>query len=421
MNRQLSSQPPASGLMGTLLLAGGAGIVVSLAFVFTNLFRDHHAAFGTSSDGVVWGLPVATYVFFVLASTGLTFVASLAMVFGMRQYYAIAKRCVWLAVATLVAGFAVLAFELGHPFRMIWALPLSFQVRSPMNWMGVFYALYLVFLVLKFRRMNEEDWTSAGSRNLGVASLVSVIIAHATLGLLFGMIAARPFWFGSSVPIYFLLTALLSGVAFAMLATYAAYGFDRSRMPAPVQSLLASAMPGFFAVTLGITLVALGARTITGLWSNQEGFQAFDHMVASPWFHLEVWVGMALPLLLLVMRRTRTLPGVQVLSAALVLVALFIGRYEFIVGGQVVPIFKGAWAETFVAYTPSATEIMLTVLSVSIVLALYAAGERYLRLDAAPEPGPMLADDAAVVAAAAESLRRSQERAGREFVPSPGD
>lgn len=418
MNRQSSLESPARGLMGKLLMVGGAGIVMSLAIVLLNLVQDQHAAFGTSSDGVVWGLPVANYVFFVLASTGLTFVASLAMVFGMKQYYPIAKRCVWLAFATLVAGFTSVAFELGHPFRMLWAIPLSFQIRSPMNWMGVLYMSYLVFLLLKFRKVNAGDWASPTSRKLGVASFVTVILAHATLGLVFGMIAARPFWFGSIVPLYFLLTALLSGVAFAVLATYLAYGFDHSRMPAPVQSLLAGSMPGFFATVLGITLVAVVARTITGLWSNQEGFEVFDRMVASPWFHLEIWAGMVLPFILLVAPATRTAPGAQIASAALVLVAIFIGRYEFVVGGQVVPMFKGAWIGEFAAYTPSLTEILLTVLSTSIVVALYAAGERYLRLDAAPESGGALVDEAAAAAA----LRSSQaERVRPQYAPSTGD
>ena len=47
------------------------------------------------------GLPPATYVFFVLTSTGLTFVVSLATVFNFEQFYPIAKRCIWLAISTL--------------------------------------------------------------------------------------------------------------------------------------------------------------------------------------------------------------------------------------------------------------------------------------------------------------------------------
>lgn len=418
MNRQSSVQSSGNGLMGALLLAGTAGIVVSLGIVLANLSQDHHAAFNTSSDGVVWGLPVVSYVFFVLASTGLTFVASLAMVCGLKQYYPIAKRCVWLAVATLIAGFVSLAFELGHPFRLLWAVPLGMQFKSPLNWMGALYLLYLGFLVLKFRKVHAEDWTSPASRGLGVASLVSVIVAHATLGLAFGMIATRPFWFGGSLPIYFLLTALLSGVAFAVLATYAAYGFDRSRMPAGVQSLLEGAMPAFFATALGITLVAVAARAITGVWSNQDGFQAFDQMVASPWFHFEIWVGMLVPLLLLVAPGTRKAPGVQIMCAVLVLVSLFIGRYEFVVGGQSVPVFKGLAGGDFAAYTPSATEVLLFVLSASIVVALYAAGEKYLRLDATPDSAAV--DEAAALLAAAAARDDAAAKA-RQLSPASAD
>lgn len=418
MNRQSSHQQPANGLMGALLLLGGVGIVASLAIVLTNLSQEGHSAFGTSSDGVIWGLPVATYIYFALASTGLMFVASLAMVFGMKQYYPIAKRCVWLSLATLIAGFAALAFEIGHPFRMLWALPTSFQIRSPLNWMGVFYAACVVLLIVKFRLVNRGDWESAGSRRLAVASLVFEVLAASTLGLAFGMIGARPFWFGGVVPVYFLLTALLSGVAIAVLATYASYGFDRLRMPAPVQSLIGGSLPAVFATVLGITLVAVAARTISGLWSHQDGFQAFNQMVASPWFHLEVWVGMLLPFLLLVLPGTRTSAGAQIGSAALVLVAVFIGRYEFVVGGQVVPAFKGTWLGEFAQYTPSLTEMLLTVLSVSIVLALYGAGEKYLRLDAAPEVGKSLADEAAAVAA----LRNSQgDRPHPQYAPATAD
>lgn len=395
MNRQMQS--PAEGFLGTLLLMGGAAMLMSFGVVLFNLVQLGHAAFGTSSDGVVWGLPVATYIYFALASTGLMFVASLAMVFGIRDYYPIAKRCTWLALVTLVAGFTALAFELGHPFRLLWTLPLSFQVRSPLNWMGVFYAACVVLLVLKLRLLARDDWGSATSRRLATASLVMEILAAGTLGLAFSMIGARPVWFGSAVPLYFLLTAFTTGVALAVLATHAAYGLDRDRMPAPVKSLLGGAVPTLFATAVGITLLAIAARVVSGVWSNLDGMQVFDRMVASPWFHVEVWAGLALPLVLLLGPGTRKSPGAQVAASVLVLVALFIGRYEFVVDGQAVPVFKGTWMDEFASYTPSGTEVMITLLAASMVVTLYAFGEKYLRLDAAPASD----EDVAVRAAGA--------------------
>jgi Ni/Fe-hydrogenase subunit HybB-like protein len=76
--------------------------------------------------------------------------------------------------------------------------------------------------------------------------------------------------------------------------------------------------------------------------------------------------------------------GAQIGAALLVLVAMFIDRYLFVIGGQVVPVFKGAWVSGFVDYTPSLTEWMLVVMSISLCLAIYAFGEKKLRLTDAP-------------------------------------
>src|SRR5512134_1819586 len=82
-----------AGLMLVGAIAGGLG----LAYVFYELFTEGHAAFNTSSD-VAWGAPIAWYLFFLLASSGLSIIASLDTVFGFNVFYPVAKRCVWLAI-----------------------------------------------------------------------------------------------------------------------------------------------------------------------------------------------------------------------------------------------------------------------------------------------------------------------------------
>lgn len=381
----MTTQSTASN--SALLTAGVVSLVVSLGIVLFKLVGEGHAAFNTTSDGVSWGLPVAVYVFFVLTSTGLTFVASLAMVFGIKDFYPIAKRCVWLAVATLLAGFASLAFELGHPFRMLWAIPTALQIKAPMNWMGTFYTLYLIFLLLKFRKMHADDWGSTASRNLGIASLIAVVIAHSTLGLVFGMMAMRPFWYGGLIPGYFLATALLSGLAFAMLFTHIAYRSGSGPVPAPVRALLTGSMPKVFALALAIVLLFSVTRTVTGLWSNAEGLQAYQWMIGAPWFWIEMGA-LVVAFVILLTPGMRSAVGAQVLASLLVIVALFIGRYEYMIGGQIVPLFKGSWVPEFIAYVPSLTEWMLALLAVGVTLTLYALGDRMLNLSAQPRAFP---------------------------------
>jgi len=370
---------------GALLGVGAVALVLSLGGAFMALMSQGHAAFNTTSDGVSWGLPVVAYVFFSMLSTGLALVASLSTVFGVQAFAPIAKRCIWVSIGALVAGFTALAFEMGHPFRMLWAIPLNFQPSSALVWMGIFYAICLVLLLLKFQKIQRGDWDSPAGQTLAKAGVVFEVLAIGTLGAVFGMMAMRPLWYGAEIPVLFLATACLLGAAGAILFTALAYGMDANAMPPKVRALMTGALPKLFALTIGIALVFAGYRAVITLWSNADGLQVAHTLFKSPLFFAELLVGFALPLYLMLNAGTRNNIRMQVLAALLVLVAAFIGRYEYIIGGQLVPLFKGSWVPDLVAYTPSATEWLLVLLAVSITVTIYAFGEKALNLADAPK------------------------------------
>jgi len=357
----------------------------SLAFVAYMLLTEGGAAMNTSSDGVNWGMAISTYVYLALTSSGLTFIASLSLVFGFREYYPIAKRGVWLAIITLGAGFTVLALELGHPFRMLWAMPAGMQYLSPMFWMGVFYLIDLVLLLIKFDRLWHDDWDSPLSHFLSIASFVAVVLASGMLGLVFGSMVMRPMWYGSFTAVYFILTAALSGAAAIVLATYVAYRFRQENMPEPLRGMASgAALPKVFATLIGIALFSVVTRMWTGLWSNLDGLEGFHALVRSPAFHIEVWAGLALPFVLMLAPALQRQARWQITAAALVLLGMFIDRYVFLVTGQAVPMFKGAWASGLTEYTPALTEWVMTVLGFAIVFACYGLGEKLFDLAGNP-------------------------------------
>lgn len=383
INSQAMESPLSVSRISNLrLVVGVVGLVLGVVAAMA-LLSGGHATFNTNST-LVWGLPVSSYVFFVLTSTGLTFVASLAMVFGMKDFYPIAKRCVWGALITLIIGFISLGLEIGNPLRMLWAIPTNMAVTSPLWWMGLFYLAYMVLLIGKFLLINKGDWDSSQSRMIGVASLIAVIIAHATLGSVFGMMGMRPFWYGPMVPVYFLITAFLSGLAFIMLFINLDYGIDQANMSDGARKAMSQHVPTIFAIVLGLVIVFTIAKTATGLWTNMTEVNVpTRHMVSSLLFNFELWVGMVLPFFLMLSAK-RSDAMVQVIAGGLVIVALFIGRYEYVVGGQLVPLFQGSWQDDLIAYTPSMTEIGIVVLAVSIGILLYAFGDKKLSLSATP-------------------------------------
>ena len=106
-------------LQGLLVvaLAGGAAVL-------TALVKGHHVM-GTTSE-MPWGVLIATYVFFVVSSTGLCLVSSLGHVFGFKVFEPIAKKAIFLALVTLVVGFSVIAAELERPLFLA-----KYAVLSP--------------------------------------------------------------------------------------------------------------------------------------------------------------------------------------------------------------------------------------------------------------------------------------------------
>lgn len=360
-----------------LMLVGAAGAAIGFLFVFYMLFTEGHSAFNASSD-VAWGSPVAFYVFFLLTSSGLSIIASIDTVFGTKIFYPIAKRAVFLSLICLVAGFSILAMEIGRPFRMIYALPLGMQIKSPMFWMGTFYSLDLVLIILKFWTMHRGRWHSRFAHVLSVMSFVVCILAQGTLGLTFGMMAMRPAWFSNIMPMYFILSGFASGVSFLLFFT-ALLPKDEANAP-NVRSLFREVLPRLFFIAILAVIGVRFGQIVTGLWSNVDGLDASWLQLKSPMFWIEIIIGLAIPLVLMASSSLRSNPMVQFVAASFFNIGIFFARVEFLMVGQRVPLFKGSWAG-YADYWPSATEWMMLPAGCGIFLLIYGAANWLLRLD----------------------------------------
>lgn len=172
-----------------LLLA--AIIITFLAMfaigVVTYLMHGHHAYNVTREHP--WGLLIAVYIFFVVSSTGLCIVGSLGDVFGFKDYMEISKRAIFGSIVTIVAGFAVIAFEIGHPVTMLIYNVATPGFTSAIWWMGTLYGLYLTFMVIEFVFLLKHDMKMA--RIFGLTGLLVGLAAHSNLGGVFGFLNAR--------------------------------------------------------------------------------------------------------------------------------------------------------------------------------------------------------------------------------------
>jgi molybdopterin-containing oxidoreductase family membrane subunit len=356
-----------------MMYLAGAALLTAVAggYVLMQLMSQGHAAFNTTSAGLMWGLPIITYDYFLLTSTGLVMVAALGLVFGIEDFRVIARRCLWLSLAALVGGVAVLFLELGYPVRALLLGPTSFQTASPLFWKMLLVGIYTVLLLIALLTSGDQLRRGEGG---GLTTLLAAFAVAITLvaGSVYGLMAMRPMWFGGEVPVAFLIESFVGGLAFAMFFTYLVHGFSQQGMDQKLTTLLNGKFATALATAISLHLVFVVGRAVTGLWSNASGLQVWQHIVSQPLFHIGLWGGTVLPLLLL-MTSARANPMMQVVASLLVMVGLLISRYEFIIGGQLVPLFKGSWVRGLIEYQPSIAEWALLAVGVGIANLVYAA------------------------------------------------
>ncbi len=372
-----------AGRSGSIQLAtaGFFGFLVGLIGMF-NVLTEGHVVYNTGSD-MMWGLLIANYAYWALASFGLSFIATLGLGFGVVVLRPLVRRALALAIATIIAAMISLWLELGQPFTG-YAIPLNLQVTSPMFWMGAFYFIYLGLLVVTLYRTFAPGGYGTAGRALSIAHFIAALLALITQGLMYGMMSMRPFWYSPVLPLYFLLASFLIGVALTMVMVNLGHGFNHKNMPMRLRLLMSNTLPSILLVTLTVYAFAFAARMITGLWSNAEGLQVYHHILGSLLFYVEVLFGLLLPMAILAVQRFRADPAIQAVAGLLVLLAIYIGRYEFVISGQLVPLFKGMSKPELIAYAPSITEWMVVVLSVSVAILIYAAATLAYRLSELP-------------------------------------
>jgi len=200
------------------LLAIAVTVVLLVMFVVgvgNYLLHGHHV-FNVTREHP-WGLLIATYIFFVVSSTGLCIVGSLGDVFKFEalNYQLFSKRAIFGSIVTILAGFAVIAFEIGHPVRMMIYNVVSPGLTSAIWWMGTLYGLYLTFMIIEFVFLLKHDMKKA--KIFGLTGLLVGLAAHSNLGSVFGFLNARPISNGVYYPTYFILTAFITGIFIAFI------------------------------------------------------------------------------------------------------------------------------------------------------------------------------------------------------------
>ncbi|MFC1514228.1 NrfD/PsrC family molybdoenzyme membrane anchor subunit [candidate division KSB1 bacterium] len=196
-----------------------------------------------------WGILVVVYPYITGLVAGAFILASLERVFNVKEIQPIYRLSLLTALAFLIVAPMPLLAHLGHPERSF-EIFLTPHLKSAMAMFGFVYAWYL-FVVLLLEiwldyRADLVKWAQKGKglkkyvhyiltlgsldlsekaikfdRKTGfiitVIGIPSAFLLHGYVGFIFGSIKANPWWSSVLMPIVFLFSAIVSGLAMVML------------------------------------------------------------------------------------------------------------------------------------------------------------------------------------------------------------
>lgn len=235
-----------------LLVAAVAAVLAFGLYAYHHQFTRGDVVLGLrdigTGLGATWGLYVAFVVYFIGVSFSGIILAAVIRLLDLRQLRPIARMAEVLTVITIVLGALSIIADLGNPLRALVNLPRYARPESPM--FGTFTLTVsgylfssLVYLYLDSRRdaalcarvpgrlQRLHRWWAAGYTDtpaererhrratfwLSVAILPLLVVAHSTLGFIFGLQIGRPGWHSALQAPGFVLLAGVSGMGLLIM------------------------------------------------------------------------------------------------------------------------------------------------------------------------------------------------------------
>jgi molybdopterin-containing oxidoreductase family membrane subunit len=194
-------------------------------------------------QGATWGVYISLVVYFVGVSFAGITVAALIRLFNLEHLKGVARMAELLTVVALILGALAIVVDLGQPLRGIVNLFRYARPQSP--FFGTFTLVIsgylfasLVYLYLTSRRdaarlakrpsklrgffrlwaagyentLDQRERDRRTSFWLALALLPLLIVAHSSLGFVFGLQVGRPGWFGTLQAPAFVVLAGVSGI-----------------------------------------------------------------------------------------------------------------------------------------------------------------------------------------------------------------
>jgi len=328
-----------------------------------------------------WSVLIVLYPFLTGLVAGAFILASLERVFQVQAVKPTYRLALLTALAFLLVAPLPLQLHLGHPERS-YEMYLTPHKTSAMAMFGFVYLWYLMAVLvleiwLDYRRdivvlsQSTTGWKrwiyrvmTLGSSNISkhaleiddrVGWLVTLIgipsafLLHGYVGFIFGSIKANPWWSSPLMPVVFIFSAMVSGIAAVMLLYMLMTWSRGEHIDMRCVDTVARYLFYTFIIDFGLEMLDLIHR----IYESDESFRSLDFMVHTKLYmsHIVVQIvlGTVAPIALLGLTQVLRLgemarKRIYVLAGCLTLIGIFAMRWNVVIGGQL-------FSKSFLGYT----------------------------------------------------------------------
>jgi Ni/Fe-hydrogenase subunit HybB-like protein len=252
--------------------------------------------------------------------------------------------------AMAMFGFVYLWYLMGVLVIEIW---LDYRRDIVLMWKGSTGVKRTFYAVLALGADNISPRALAIDDKVGrlvtIVGIPSAFLLHGYVGFIFGSIKANPWWSTPLMPIVFLFSAMVSGIALVLLLYAFIVWAQKRPLNMPCIDTIARYLLYAFVVDASLELLDLIHR----IYEADESFKALDFMVKTKLFFsqivLQIILGTLVPIALLsatqVARLTaRARVWLYCTAATLALIGIFAMRWNVVIGGQL-------FSKSFLGYT----------------------------------------------------------------------
>lgn len=318
-----------------------------------------------------WNILIVIYPYITGLVAGAFILASLERVFNVKEVQPTYRLSLLTALAFLIVAPLPLQAHLSRPERGI-EMFLTPHLQSAMAMFGFVYLWYLMAVLLLEiwfdYRENIINWSQsetgikkfiykiltlgtsdvsaksiAFDRKIGkfitIIGIPSAFLLHGYVGFIFGSVKANPWWSSVLMPIVFLFSAIVSGIAMVLLIYMVSNLLRRKNSDMACLDKLGSYL--LYVMIIDFSLEALDF--IQRLYEAEESIKILAQMVESKLFISlivsQVIIGTVLPILSLALVKLvpiadRFRRAIYFIAGILVQIGIFSIRWNVVIGGQ---------------------------------------------------------------------------------------